>query len=161
MCLLLSRLIDHNYAVPETEEHSSFPQTQNKLQSLGDLFIYISELCNRENCCQNFIQYLAFILYICHSSVDLIMWRDISRSAFIFGIGTFIIVSSSYAKDINLRLEIYTTKIILYIHTSAILEASTALTLLDPCLCSLISVTSYVGLVYLAVIFLYRSLICR
>ncbi|RDX85246.1 Reticulon-like protein B21, partial [Mucuna pruriens] len=37
------------------------------------------------------------------SLVDLIMWRDISRSAFIFGIGTFTIVSSSYAKDINLR----------------------------------------------------------
>jgi len=38
--------------------------------------------------------------------VDLIMWRDVSRSAFVFGIGTFVIVSSSYAKDINLRLEI-------------------------------------------------------
>lgn len=34
------------------------------------------------------------------------MWRDVSRSAFVFGIGTFLIVSSSYAKDINLRLEI-------------------------------------------------------
>ncbi|MED6131777.1 hypothetical protein PIB30_013028 [Stylosanthes scabra] len=62
------------------------------------------------------------------SLVDLIMWRDISRSAFMFGTGTFLIVSSSYAKDINL---------------------------------SLISVASYIGLVYLAVIFLYRSLICR
>ncbi|WJX29410.1 hypothetical protein P8452_18056 [Trifolium repens] len=62
------------------------------------------------------------------SLVDLIMWRDVSRSAFVFGIGTFIIISSSYAKDINL---------------------------------SLISAISYVGLVYLAVIFLYRSLICR
>ncbi|XP_057727240.1 reticulon-like protein B21 [Arachis stenosperma] len=62
------------------------------------------------------------------SLVDLIMWRDISRSAFMFGTGTFLIVSSSYAKDINL---------------------------------SLISVSSYFGLVYLAVIFLYRSLICR
>ncbi|KAL2338511.1 hypothetical protein Fmac_012957 [Flemingia macrophylla] len=63
-----------------------------------------------------------------HSLVDLIMWRDISRSAFIFGIGTFTIISSSYAKDINL---------------------------------SLISVVSYIGLVYLAFIFLYRSLIFR
>ncbi|XP_027332143.1 reticulon-like protein B21 isoform X2 [Abrus precatorius] len=62
------------------------------------------------------------------SLVDLIMWRDVSRSAFVFGFGTFIIVSSSYAKDINL---------------------------------SLISVMSYISLVYLAVIFLYRSLICR
>ncbi|KAL2322180.1 hypothetical protein Fmac_026559 [Flemingia macrophylla] len=62
------------------------------------------------------------------SLVDLIMWRDVSRSAFVFGFGTFIIVSSSYAKDINL---------------------------------SVISVMSYVSLVYLAVIFLYRSLICR
>ncbi|XP_006600547.1 reticulon-like protein B21 isoform X2 [Glycine soja] len=81
-------------SIPKAEEYCSFPQSQNKLQSL----------------------------------VDLIMWRDISRSAFIFGIGTFAIVLSSYAKDINL---------------------------------SLISVMSYIGLVYLAVIFLYRSLICR
>ncbi|KAK7310866.1 hypothetical protein RJT34_08635 [Clitoria ternatea] len=56
------------------------------------------------------------------------MWRDVSRSAFVFGFGTFIIVSSSYAKDTSL---------------------------------SLISVMSYIGLVYLAVIFLYRALICR
>ncbi|OIV99851.1 hypothetical protein TanjilG_26189 [Lupinus angustifolius] len=62
------------------------------------------------------------------SLVDLIMWRDISRSAFVFGSGTFLITSSSYAKDINL---------------------------------SVISVMSYMGLVYLVVIFLYRSLICR
>ncbi|KAJ7979617.1 Reticulon-like protein [Quillaja saponaria] len=62
------------------------------------------------------------------SLVDLVMWRDVSRSAFVFGIGTFIIISSSYAKDINV---------------------------------SFISVISYLGLVYLAAIFLYRSLICR
>ncbi|CAI8587221.1 unnamed protein product [Vicia faba] len=62
------------------------------------------------------------------SLVDLIMWKDVSRSAFVFGVGTFVIVSSSYAKDLNL---------------------------------SVISAMSYVGLVYLAVIFLYRSLICR
>uniref|UniRef100_A0A2P2K576 Reticulon-like protein n=1 Tax=Rhizophora mucronata TaxID=61149 RepID=A0A2P2K576_RHIMU len=34
--------------------------------------------------------------------VDLVMWRDISRSAFVFGIGTFIIISSSYSKDLNI-----------------------------------------------------------
>ncbi|KAK7388359.1 hypothetical protein VNO78_23175 [Psophocarpus tetragonolobus] len=78
---------------PKAEEYSSFPQTQNNLQSL----------------------------------VGFIMWRDIPRTAFIFGIGTFTIVSSSYAKETNL---------------------------------SLISVMSYIGLVYLVVIFLYRSLIC-
>ncbi|XP_068499245.1 reticulon-like protein B21 isoform X1 [Phaseolus vulgaris] len=81
-------------SIPKAEEYYSFPQSQNKLQSL----------------------------------VDLIMWKDISRSAFIFGIGTFTIVSSSYARDINL---------------------------------SLISVMSYLGLIYLAVIFLHRTLICR
>ncbi|XP_047150174.1 reticulon-like protein B21 [Vigna umbellata] len=81
-------------SIPKAEECYSFPQSQNKLQSL----------------------------------VDLIMWKDISRSTFIFGIGTFTIVSSSYAKDFNL---------------------------------SLISAMSYLGLIYLAVIFLYRSLICR
>ncbi|WCJ29911.1 Reticulon family protein [Euphorbia peplus] len=60
--------------------------------------------------------------------VDLVMWRDISRSAFVFGIGTFTIISSSYTKDLNV---------------------------------SFISVISYLGLLYLAAIFLYRSLICR
>ncbi|KAF2310462.1 hypothetical protein GH714_011362 [Hevea brasiliensis] len=60
--------------------------------------------------------------------VNLVMWRDMSRSAFVFGIGTFTIISSSYTKDLNV---------------------------------SFISVISYLGLVYLAAIFLYRSLICR
>ncbi|KAF9662757.1 hypothetical protein SADUNF_Sadunf18G0087400 [Salix dunnii] len=60
--------------------------------------------------------------------VDLVMWRDISRSTLAFGMGTFIIVSSSYSKDLNV---------------------------------SFISVMSYLGLVYLATIFLYRSLIRR
>lgn len=60
--------------------------------------------------------------------VDLVMWRDISKSALIFGLGTFILVSSSYTKDINF---------------------------------SLISAISYMGLVHLAVIFFYKSIICR
>ncbi|XAR66768.1 hypothetical protein NMG60_11013099 [Bertholletia excelsa] len=62
------------------------------------------------------------------SLVDLVMWRDVSKSAFVFGIGTFLIISSSYTKDLNI---------------------------------SLISVVSYLGLVYLAAIFLFRSIICR
>ncbi|KAK1395878.1 Reticulon domain-containing protein [Heracleum sosnowskyi] len=62
------------------------------------------------------------------SFVDLVMWRDPSKSAFVFGLGTFIIVSSSYTTDMNI---------------------------------SLISVLSYVGLVYLAAIFLFRSIIHR
>ncbi|KHG17060.1 Reticulon-like protein B21 [Gossypium arboreum] len=60
--------------------------------------------------------------------VDLVMWRDIPKSALIFGIGTFIIISSSYTQDLNI---------------------------------SFISVISYMGLVYLSAIFLYRSIICR
>ncbi|GKV03312.1 hypothetical protein SLEP1_g15638 [Rubroshorea leprosula] len=60
--------------------------------------------------------------------VDIVMWRDISKSAFIFGIGTFVIISSSYTQNLNI---------------------------------SFISVISYMGLVYLAAIFLYRSIICR
>ncbi|KAE8689010.1 Reticulon-like protein B21 [Hibiscus syriacus] len=56
------------------------------------------------------------------------MWRDVSKSALIFGIGTFITISSSYTQDLNI---------------------------------SFITVISYVGLVYLAAIFLYRSIICR
>uniref|UniRef100_A0A5B6ZHE7 Reticulon-like protein n=1 Tax=Davidia involucrata TaxID=16924 RepID=A0A5B6ZHE7_DAVIN len=62
------------------------------------------------------------------SLVDLVMWRDVSKSAFVFGIGTFVIVSSSYTKDLNI---------------------------------SFITVMSYLGLVYLALIFLYRTIICR
>ncbi|GER35830.1 reticulon-like protein [Striga asiatica] len=60
--------------------------------------------------------------------IDLIMWKDVSKSAFIFGIGTFGIISSSYTKDLSI---------------------------------SLISVMSYLGLVYLAAIFLFRSLFTR
>ncbi|TYJ29990.1 hypothetical protein E1A91_A06G104200v1 [Gossypium mustelinum] len=63
-----------------------------------------------------------------HNLVDLVMWRDVSKSALIFGVGTFIIISSSYTQDLDI---------------------------------SCITVTSYAGLVYLAAIFLYRSIICR
>ncbi|KAK8620119.1 hypothetical protein V6N13_066604 [Hibiscus sabdariffa] len=61
-------------------------------------------------------------------SFDLVMWRDIPKSALIFGVGTFITISSSYTQDLNI---------------------------------SFISVICYVGLVYLAAIFLHRSIICR
>ncbi|XP_057969778.1 reticulon-like protein B21 [Malania oleifera] len=59
---------------------------------------------------------------------DLVMWRDVSKSALIFGIGAFMILSSSYTNDLNI---------------------------------SLISVISYVSLVYLAAIFLFKSFISR
>ncbi|MCD7458545.1 hypothetical protein HAX54_038558 [Datura stramonium] len=62
------------------------------------------------------------------SLVDLVMWRNISKSTLVFGIGTFVIISSSYTRDLNI---------------------------------SFISVLSYLGLVYLAAIFLFRSLIHR
>nr|GMD24323.1 reticulon-like protein B21 [Ipomoea batatas] len=62
------------------------------------------------------------------SLVDLVMWRDASKSALVFGIGTFLIISSSYTQDIKV---------------------------------SLVSVVSYISLLYLAVIFLFRSLIHR
>ncbi|CAB4319184.1 unnamed protein product [Prunus armeniaca] len=62
------------------------------------------------------------------SLVDLIMWKDISRSVFVFGMGTFVILSSSYTKDLNI---------------------------------SFISVISYLGLLYLGAIFLFKSIICR
>lgn len=56
------------------------------------------------------------------------MWNDVSKSALIFGFGTFSILSSSYTKDLNI---------------------------------SLISVISYLGLIYLAAIFIFRSFILR
>lgn len=37
-----------------------------------------------------------------HSFADLIMWRDVAKSSFVFGIGTFAIISSSYTKDLNI-----------------------------------------------------------
>nr|GMD27565.1 reticulon-like protein B21 [Ipomoea batatas] len=37
------------------------------------------------------------------SLVDLVMWRDASKSALVFGIGTFLIISSSYTQDIKVR----------------------------------------------------------
>ncbi|GMP57908.1 hypothetical protein CsSME_00021789 [Camellia sinensis var. sinensis] len=54
--------------------------------------------------------------------------KDVSKSAFMFGVGTFIIIASSYTKDINI---------------------------------SFITAVSYLGLVYLAVIFLFKPIICR
>ncbi|XP_043702715.1 reticulon-like protein B21 isoform X2 [Telopea speciosissima] len=60
--------------------------------------------------------------------VDLVMWRDVSKSAFVFGVGTFYLLSSSFTKDLNF---------------------------------SLISAISYMGLVYLAAIFCYKSILCR
>ncbi|XP_019058546.1 PREDICTED: reticulon-like protein B21 [Tarenaya hassleriana] len=62
------------------------------------------------------------------SLVDLVMWREASRTSLVFGTGTFLIVSSSYANDLNF---------------------------------SLISVAAYVGLVYLAANFVFRSILHR
>ncbi|XP_076911321.1 uncharacterized protein LOC143569239 [Bidens hawaiensis] len=62
------------------------------------------------------------------SLIDLIMWKDASKSALVFGFGTFSILSSSYTQDLNF---------------------------------SFISVISYLSLIYLAVIFIFRSFISR
>ncbi|CAH2069577.1 unnamed protein product [Thlaspi arvense] len=62
------------------------------------------------------------------SLVDLVMWREASRSAFVFGFGTFVIISSSYANDLNF---------------------------------SFISVVAYMGLIYLGVMFVFKSVIHR
>ncbi|URD98114.1 Reticulon [Musa troglodytarum] len=62
------------------------------------------------------------------SIVDLVMWREIPKSAFVFGLGAFVLMSSSYAKDLNF---------------------------------SLTSATSYLGLIYLALIFVYKSVLHR
>ncbi|KAK4765413.1 hypothetical protein SAY86_026503 [Trapa natans] len=37
-----------------------------------------------------------------HNLVDLVMWRDVSKSAFVFGFGAFAIISSSYTRDLNI-----------------------------------------------------------
>ncbi|CAN7026940.1 unnamed protein product, partial [Brassica rapa subsp. trilocularis] len=59
---------------------------------------------------------------------DLVMWRDASRSTLVFGFGTFLIISSSYANDLNF---------------------------------SFISVVAYIGLIYLGVTFVFKSVIRR
>ncbi|KAK1323105.1 Reticulon-like protein B21 [Acorus calamus] len=66
--------------------------------------------------------------YKLQSLVELVMWRDTSKTSFVFGLGTFVVLSSSYAKDLNF---------------------------------SLISTSSYLGLLYLAMAFIYRSIQCR
>nr|BAK07265.1 predicted protein [Hordeum vulgare subsp. vulgare] len=60
--------------------------------------------------------------------VDLVMWRDVSKSAFVFGFGTFSLISCSYAKDLNFNT---------------------------------ITAASYLGLVYLGLRFLCKSLLNR
>lgn len=62
------------------------------------------------------------------SFIDLIMWNDASKSALIFGLGTFTIISSSYTQDLNI---------------------------------SFVSVISYMGLIYLAARFIFKSFILR
>ncbi|CAN8301465.1 unnamed protein product [Cochlearia groenlandica] len=62
------------------------------------------------------------------SLVDLVMWRETSRSALVFGFGIFLVISSSYANDLSF---------------------------------SFISVVAYMGLVYLGVMFIFKSLIHR
>ncbi|KAM3348375.1 hypothetical protein ACQJBY_021952 [Aegilops geniculata] len=60
--------------------------------------------------------------------VDLVMWRDVSKSAFVFGFGTFSLISCSYAKDLKFNT---------------------------------ITAASYLGLVYLGLRFLSKSLLNR
>ncbi|CAH8366068.1 unnamed protein product [Eruca vesicaria subsp. sativa] len=59
---------------------------------------------------------------------DLVMWRDASRSTLVFGFGTFLIISSSYANDLNF---------------------------------SFISVVSYLGLIYLGLMFVFKAVLRR
>ncbi|KAG6529776.1 reticulon-like protein B21 [Zingiber officinale] len=59
---------------------------------------------------------------------DLVMWKDASRSALVFGFGTFLLLSSSYAEEVHF---------------------------------SMISASSYVGLIYIAFVFLCKSFIRR
>lgn len=90
------------------------------------------------------------------------MWRDASKSAFIFGLGTFIIVSSSYTTDMNIRLDIFNTIAMFNLCSYQIFIIAKHVTkYVFNGICSLISVLSYVGLVYLAAIFLFRSILHR
>ncbi|OVA03845.1 Reticulon [Macleaya cordata] len=60
--------------------------------------------------------------------VDIVMWRDILKSSFVFGIGTLILLSPSVTEDLNF---------------------------------SLISAISYLALLCIAAIFLYKAILCR
>ncbi|KAK9100225.1 hypothetical protein Scep_023655 [Stephania cephalantha] len=60
--------------------------------------------------------------------VDLIMWRDLFKSAFVFGLGVLTIILTYCAEFLNF---------------------------------SFISAVSYMGLVYVAAVFVYKSILCR
>lgn len=60
--------------------------------------------------------------------MDLIMWRDLSRSALVFGLGNLVIILSYFIKNINI---------------------------------SFVSLISHMGLLYLAAIFVHRSIFGR
>ncbi|KAL3623945.1 hypothetical protein CASFOL_032761 [Castilleja foliolosa] len=107
--VLISSIV--NKQAPAAVNHARFHSNPTKNKPVSDNF---HDIPRRNGRLQSF--------------VDLVMWRDVSKSAFIFGIGTFGIISSSYTKDLNI---------------------------------SFISVISYLGLVYLAAVFLFRSLITR
>ncbi|CAI0394480.1 unnamed protein product [Linum tenue] len=114
---------------PSPAQSRSYPRRQSKLQNLGQIPYPqpspISPSARNSSLTNIFSGKFGSFS---SSAVDLVMWRDVSRSAFVFGIGTFTIISSSYTQDLNI---------------------------------SFISVMSYLGLVYLAAIFLYRTLISR
>ncbi|KAL0340361.1 UNVERIFIED_CONTAM: Reticulon-like protein B21 [Sesamum radiatum] len=120
--------------IPVSGHFNDIPSTHSKLQSFESFvaLFYIWDLryisvFTRESVTFN-RYFLNSRLNGDYFSVDLIMWRDVSKSAFVFGIGAFLIISSSYSKDINI---------------------------------SMVSVLSYIGLVYLAAVFLLKSLISR
>lgn len=89
-------------AVSNDQYPHSFPETHSRLQSLGEFtFLIFIEL-------QLLLQFVfysrdSFFHIYFFFPVDLIMWKDVSRSVFMFGIGTFVILSSSYMKDLHIR----------------------------------------------------------
>ncbi|KAI3964900.1 hypothetical protein MKX01_030275 [Papaver californicum] len=90
--------------------------------------------------------------------VDLVMWKDVSKSALVFGFGAFLILSSSFTKDLNFR---YIYFFNLYINKQNHINFLFDFNFNFNFLYSLISAISYMGLLYLATRFLYSSIICR
>ena len=72
------------------------------------------------------------------------MWRDISKSAFVFGIGTFAIISSSYTKELNIRFNLDLINYFLIRRWKTDTEFSSASSLCYPTwdLCTLLQISS-------------------
>eukprot|EP01018_Ginkgo_biloba_P035341 Gb_06153 [translate_table: standard] len=105
---------DHNVQAPEAAGNSS--SAPRRARRNPGFQTIIQNIDSTEG--PDWVQYM----------VDMIMWQDTPKTAFLFGFGSFCVLSSSYAQDMHF---------------------------------SLITTLSYLALVYLAAVFLYKTIFRR